>query len=296
MSFARRDLLQRHYTLHGRNANNQEGLPPSAGIIPKSAGRTPIACSNCAKTKTKCDKKFPCSRCAQRNLKCTLRPTRRASKNVNRVVPPAETTGSGNSSEDGNNNESQNTSSRNSPIHEENRTSQANQQPQLSPQSSNVQPQPQPPHHPPHQLPSAPRSRDPSVSQPVQQIHTITPKEKAINVPVTTTTPPFFEQTPQNGLSSALPSVLSPPATPVNGFVSQTPMSGYDEFVTTVRDNSDRASPRFMMDPWNTTSMGQEFDLMRIDPSLMMTMNMDINMGSSADGTLGMIPEMSPHA
>ncbi|PVI07731.1 transcription factor Bmr1 [Periconia macrospinosa] len=290
------DLLQRHYTVHGRDANNQEGLPPSAGIIPKSAGRTPIACSNCAKTKTKCDKKFPCSRCAQRNLKCTLRPTRRASKNVNRVAPPAETTGSGNSSEGGNNNESQNNSSGNSPVREENGTSQVIQQPQLSPQSSNVQPQPQPPHQPPHQLPSAPHSRNPSISQPVQQIHTITPEEKAINVPVTTTTPPFFEQTPQNGLSSALPSVLSPLPTPVNGFVSQTPMSGYDEFVTTVRDNSDRASPRFMMDPWNTTPMGQEFDPMRIDPSLMMTMNMDINMGSSADGILGMIPEMSPHA
>ena len=60
-------------------------------MIPKSAGRTPIACSNCAKTKTKCDKKFPCSRCAGRNLKCTLRPTRRSSKNATRmglVVPP----------------------------------------------------------------------------------------------------------------------------------------------------------------------------------------------------------------
>lgn len=58
-------------------------------MIPKSAGRTPIACSNCAKTKTKCDKKFPCSRCAGRNLKCTLRPTRRSTKNAQRVgVPP----------------------------------------------------------------------------------------------------------------------------------------------------------------------------------------------------------------
>ncbi|QCT69607.1 Zn(II)2Cys6 transcription factor [Staphylococcus aureus] len=54
-------------------------------MIPKSAGRTPIACSNCAKTKTKCDKKFPCSRCAGRNLRCTLRPTRRSSKNANRM-------------------------------------------------------------------------------------------------------------------------------------------------------------------------------------------------------------------
>ncbi|EOD48156.1 putative transcription factor cmr1 protein [Neofusicoccum parvum UCRNP2] len=90
MSFARRDLLQRHYTVHGRDQNNQEGLPPSNGIIPKSAGRTPIACSNCAKTKTKCDKKFPCSRCAGRNLKCTLRPTRRVSKQMNRIGGPVQ--------------------------------------------------------------------------------------------------------------------------------------------------------------------------------------------------------------
>ncbi|KAK5172983.1 uncharacterized protein LTR77_003105 [Saxophila tyrrhenica] len=84
MSFARRDLLQRHYTVHGKD-QNQEPIPAANGMIPKSAGRTPIACSNCAKTKTKCDKKFPCSRCAGRNLKCTLRPTRRATKGAARV-------------------------------------------------------------------------------------------------------------------------------------------------------------------------------------------------------------------
>ncbi|PNS21398.1 hypothetical protein CAC42_1177 [Sphaceloma murrayae] len=84
MSFARRDLLQRHYTVHGRNQDQQE-VPATNGMIPKSAGRTPIACSNCAKTKTKCDKKFPCSRCASRNLRCTLRPTRRSTKNAARM-------------------------------------------------------------------------------------------------------------------------------------------------------------------------------------------------------------------
>lgn len=78
------DLLQRHYTVHGKD-QNQEPLPAANGMIPKSAGRTPIACSNCAKTKTKCDKKFPCSRCAGRNLKCTLRPTRRATKGAVRA-------------------------------------------------------------------------------------------------------------------------------------------------------------------------------------------------------------------
>ncbi|KAF2764035.1 hypothetical protein EJ03DRAFT_332219 [Teratosphaeria nubilosa] len=88
MSFARRDLLQRHYTVHGKSENPGD-VPAANGMVPKSAGRTPIACSNCAKTKTKCDKKFPCSRCAGRNLRCTLRPTRRSSKNGTRMgVPP----------------------------------------------------------------------------------------------------------------------------------------------------------------------------------------------------------------
>ncbi|KAF2758171.1 hypothetical protein EJ05DRAFT_379744 [Pseudovirgaria hyperparasitica] len=80
MSFARRDLLQRHYTVHGKDHNNQEVLPPNNGMIVKSAGRTPKACTNCAKTKTKCDNKFPCSRCKSRNQVCEMRPNRRASK------------------------------------------------------------------------------------------------------------------------------------------------------------------------------------------------------------------------
>jgi hypothetical protein len=40
-------------------------------MIPVSACRTPIACSNCAKTKTKCDQQVPCSRCAGRGINCT---------------------------------------------------------------------------------------------------------------------------------------------------------------------------------------------------------------------------------
>lgn len=108
-------------------------------------------------------------------------------------------------------------------------------------------------------------------------------------------TPPFFEQSPTNGLPTALPTVLSPLPTPVNGFISQTPMSGYDDFVRTVRDSPENStSPRFLMDPWNAMPMGQEFDPMRIDPSIMMSMNMDISMGPPADSILGMIPEMSP--
>ncbi|KAF2001048.1 transcription factor Bmr1 [Amniculicola lignicola CBS 123094] len=285
MSFARRDLLQRHYTVHGRDQNNQEGLP-SVGIIPKSAGRTPIACSNCAKTKTKCDKKFPCSRCAARNLRCTLRPTRRASKNVNRVGAPGEGS-SGNSSENGNN-EAHNVSSGNSPARD-------TQGPPPPPQANGhtSPPQLQQAPHPATQTPSAPHSRNPSVSQSVQ-LQNPTPEEKPLGLSASTT-PPFFEQSPTNGLAPSLPSVLSPLSTPVNGFVSSTPMSGFEEFSRTGRESTEmEASPHFTIDPWATMPMGRDFDPMGIDPSIMMSMNMDISMGAPQDGILGMIPEMSP--
>lgn len=82
----------------------------------------------------------------------------------------------------------------------------------------------------------------------------------------------------------------------MNGFMTTTPMSGYEDFVRTVRDQSDtNSSPQFMLDPWNTMAMGTEFDPMRIDPALMMSMNMDMSsMGPPPDTILGMIPEMSP--
>ncbi|ORY06005.1 transcription factor Cmr1 [Clohesyomyces aquaticus] len=310
MSFARRDLLQRHYTVHGRDQNNQEGLPIT-GIIPKSAGRTPIACSNCAKTKTKCDKKFPCSRCAGRNLRCTLRPTRRASKNVNRGANGEAGAGSGSSSENGNPVETQNASSGNSPARDTQSQSSNNpvpspQQPQQSQQLPNGQPQAQPA---PQQLTpqtrppsvshsvshSVAHSRNPSISQPVQ-LQNPTPEEKPMNIPVTGT-PPFFEHSPSNGLPATLPpSVLSPLPTPVNGFVSQTPMPGYDDFIRAGRgDGSETGASPFMMDPWAAATMNTEFDHMRIDPNItLMSMNMDMSLGAPTDTLLGMIPEMSP--
>jgi hypothetical protein len=286
------DLLQRHYTVHGRDQNNQEGLPPNAGIIPKSAGRTPIACSNCAKTKTKCDKKFPCSRCAARSLVCTLRPTRRASKNMTRVAPPGEASGSGTSSENGNNAESRNASGGNSPARESNSQLQHEPpSPGLHKSMANGQRQPQPPL--PSHPPTAPNSRNASISQPLQP-----PSSAADEHPLRPngpTTPPLFAQSPTTGLHATLPGGMSPVPTPVAGFISQTPMSGYDDFVTTARDGSDNeTSPRFMMDPWNNLAMGAEFDHMRIDPALMMSMHMDISMGPSTDGILSMMSEMSP--
>ncbi|KAH0538589.1 hypothetical protein FGG08_004839 [Glutinoglossum americanum] len=109
MSFARRDLLQRHFTAHGKE--NQDSNTPVSAIALKNAGRTPIACSNCAKTKTKCDKKFPCSRCAARNLPCNLRLPRRPHKAIQVAQPSAQLNGLPDQSSSSNSNSDNNSSS-----------------------------------------------------------------------------------------------------------------------------------------------------------------------------------------
>lgn len=55
-------------------------MEPLPGGVPTVAGRTPIACQNCASAKTGCDKRVPCSRCAEKNLPCAARFARRSSK------------------------------------------------------------------------------------------------------------------------------------------------------------------------------------------------------------------------
>ncbi len=55
-------------------------MEPRPGGVPTVAGRTPIACQNCANAKTGCDKQVPCSRCAEKGLDCEARFARRSSK------------------------------------------------------------------------------------------------------------------------------------------------------------------------------------------------------------------------
>lgn len=239
------DLLQRHYTVHGRDANNQEGLPPNP-MIPKSAGRTPIACSNCAKTKTKCDKKFPCSRCASRNLKCTLRPTRRASKNANRIMNP-EANGTV-------------TPTENSTSVTPAGSKRSSPQPQPRPQSSDDS-KAQAPHHASHH--SSPEQRKGSVQG----------------------TPAFFES-PTGAPPPLLPAILSPLPTPdtlnTHGFTHTTPMSGFEDFAVT-RDGSESGSPRYMME-WShmNFAQGPQFEPMG-RPDMMMSSSMSANMGLFTD-------------
>jgi hypothetical protein len=81
LSFGRRDLLQRHFsTYHEVRDPSLQDAPPTM------AGRTPIACINCANAKTGCDKKVPCSRCADKSLPCAARFARRSQKLLARSV------------------------------------------------------------------------------------------------------------------------------------------------------------------------------------------------------------------
>lgn len=61
-------------------------MEPLPGGVPTVAGRTPIACQNCASAKTGCDKRVPCSRCAEKKLPCAARFARRSSKAAMRAA------------------------------------------------------------------------------------------------------------------------------------------------------------------------------------------------------------------
>ncbi|CAJ2502605.1 Uu.00g099990.m01.CDS01 [Anthostomella pinea] len=83
LSFARRDLLQRH---HSTYHEARDPMEPRPGGVPTVAGRTPIACQNCAQAKTGCDKGVPCARCKDKGLQCAARFARRSSKAAMRAA------------------------------------------------------------------------------------------------------------------------------------------------------------------------------------------------------------------
>ncbi|RMY63141.1 hypothetical protein D0865_00061 [Hortaea werneckii] len=219
-SFTRDEHLERHIlTLHGKD-QNQEPIPAANGMIPKSAGRTPIACSNCAKTKTKCDKKFPCSRCAGRNLRCTLRPTRRSSKNAARMGVPPEG---------------------------------AVAIPPYTQQLGNlesgaVKPPPvnnSPPQQPHPLKPASPKSAMASI-----------PEDKA-TLPAVDGPPSDYFQLPTSGPTPPNAHNVSPTVPTPGGILQQAP-NGYDEFGRP-REESEGSSPRFMLD-WSQMQMPIGYD------------------------------------
>lgn len=70
-------------------------MEPLPGGVPTVAGRTPIACQNCANAKTGCDKRVPCARCAEKNLPCAARFARRSSKAAVRAAQASAAFNSG---------------------------------------------------------------------------------------------------------------------------------------------------------------------------------------------------------
>ncbi|TFB06070.1 hypothetical protein CCMA1212_002197 [Trichoderma ghanense] len=74
-------------TLH-RPGGYVESSSESASS-PCISGRTLIACQSCASAKTGCDKKIPCTRCVEKNIQCTARYARRASKAAIRAAQSA---------------------------------------------------------------------------------------------------------------------------------------------------------------------------------------------------------------
>ncbi|KAF2713327.1 hypothetical protein K504DRAFT_498142 [Pleomassaria siparia CBS 279.74] len=88
LGFKRKDLLRRHYqSIHVPPPEHGEPVPTRSETV----DRIPIACMNCAQSKTKCDKQVPCGRCVKREVPCERRQFRRNSwkGNPKRGVRPA---------------------------------------------------------------------------------------------------------------------------------------------------------------------------------------------------------------
>ncbi|KAF2795031.1 hypothetical protein K505DRAFT_348910 [Melanomma pulvis-pyrius CBS 109.77] len=78
VAFKRKDLLRRHYkTIHVPPRDDDDPASLRTGVV--AINRIPIACLNCAQSKTKCDKQASCGRCVKRKLTCERRQFRRSS-------------------------------------------------------------------------------------------------------------------------------------------------------------------------------------------------------------------------
>lgn len=105
----------------------------------------------------------------------------------------------------------------------------------------------------------------------------------------------YFEQ-PTSGPSPPAPAAVSPLATPGNGFIHSTPMSGYDDFMQSSKDSSEESSPRFMLD-WTQMPMPMGFDPMS-RPDMLMGADMgfdpsQLTMMPSGDAMLTIMPDLS---
>jgi len=97
-----RQLRSQAEELNPMELAEDDSLQPVSRSVPETAP-TLHACRNCAKRKTKCEGRVPCTRCSDRNLRCTRRPTGRSIKDASRMalitpetpaaghIPPEET-------------------------------------------------------------------------------------------------------------------------------------------------------------------------------------------------------------
>ncbi|KIV91822.1 hypothetical protein PV10_06319 [Exophiala mesophila] len=108
-SFTRSDLLQKHYLSHTekevysvKDLINPRVLSDHSNYVPNNQQIT-VACTNCAKSKTRCDHKQPCGRCKAKGLTCETRLRRNARvtySDPNRLVQPSPRQGSGDNESD----------------------------------------------------------------------------------------------------------------------------------------------------------------------------------------------------
>lgn len=125
---------------------------------------------------------------------------------------------------------------------------------------------------------------------PRSKLHPIIPEEK----PIFDGQAPHYSEQPSAGPTP--PGHMSPLATPGNGFIQSTPLSGYDDFMHASKDEVEESSPRFMLD-WTQMPMPMGFDPMS-RPDMMMGPDMgfdpnQLNIMPSGDGMLTIMPDLA---
>jgi hypothetical protein len=139
-----------------------------------------------------------------------------------------------------------------------------------------------------------PMSFLPQSQSPPHQSRTPEPRQSISSEPSI----PFFGSTSSGGQGPSVSTILSPlptPASMVNGFISATPMSGYEEFTASSRAGSDESSPRFIMDWPNLQFSPPPMDPL-VRPDMMMTGGMNTAMAMTMDtmtdpSVLSMLPD-----
>jgi hypothetical protein len=134
----------------------------------------------------------------------------------------------------------------------------------------------------------------PQSQSPSHQNRTPEPRQSVSSEPSIS----FFGAPSSGAQGSSMSTILSPlptPASMVNGFISATPMSGYEEFAASSRAGSDESSPRFIMDWPNLQFSPPPMDPL-VRPDMIMAGGMNSTMAMAMDtmtdpSVLSMLPD-----